>query len=105
MPPRSLRIAVVPGDGIGVEVIAEAVKSLTAVADAAGKEARLTPFDWGAERYLRTGVTLPPGCLELLQEGFDAILLGPLGAPRVPDNQHAADIPLGLRFRLELYVN
>jgi 3-isopropylmalate dehydrogenase len=105
MPPRSLRIAVVPGDGIGVEVIAEAVKALTAVADAAGRELRLTPFDWGAERYLRTGVTLPPGTLELLQEGFDAILLGAMGDPRVPDNKHAADILLGLRFKLDLYVN
>ncbi len=100
-----LRVAVVPGDGIGVEVIAEAVKALTAVADAAGKEVRLVPFDWGAERYLRTGVTLPPGCLELLQEGFDAILLGAMGDPRVPDNKHAADILLGLRFKLDLYVN
>jgi len=51
----NLRVAVVPGDGIGVEVIAEAVKALTAVADTAGKEIRLTPFDWGAERYLKTG--------------------------------------------------
>ena len=101
----SLRIAVVPGDGIGVEVIAEAVKALTAVADASGREVRLTPFDWGAERYLRTGVTLPPGSLELLQEGFDAILLGAMGDPRVPDNKHAADILLGLRFKLDLYVN
>jgi len=100
-----LRIAVVPGDGIGVEVIAEAVKALTGVADAAGKEVRLTPFDWGAERYLQSGVTLPPGSLELLQEGFDAILLGAMGDPRVPDNRHAADILLGLRFKLDLYVN
>jgi len=105
MPGASLRIAVVPGDGIGVEVIAEAVKALTAVADASGREVRLTPFDWGAERYLRTGVTLPPGSLELLQEGFDAILLGAMGDPRVPDNRHAADILLGLRFKLDLYVN
>jgi 3-isopropylmalate dehydrogenase len=100
-----LRIAVVPGDGIGVEVIAEAVKALTAVTDAAGKEIRLTPFDWGAERYLQSGVTLPPGSLELLQEGFDAVLLGAMGDPRVPDNKHAADILLGLRFKLDLYVN
>ena len=100
-----LRVAVVPGDGIGVEVVAEAVKALTAVADAAGREIRLTPFDWGAERYLRTGVTLPPGSVELLSEGFDAILLGAMGDPRVPDNRHAADILLGLRFKLDLYVN
>jgi 3-isopropylmalate dehydrogenase len=101
----SLRVAVVPGDGIGVEVIAEAVRALTAVADAAGKQVRLTPFDWGAERYLKTGVSLPPGSLELLQEGFEAILLGAMGDPRVPDNRHAADILLGLRFKLDLYVN
>jgi 3-isopropylmalate dehydrogenase len=100
-----LRVAVVPGDGIGVEVIAEAVKVVTAVADAAGKDIRLTPFEWGAEAYLRTGVALPAGSLELLQEGFDAILLGAMGDPRVSDNKHALDILLGLRFDLDLYVN
>lgn len=101
----ALRVAVVPGDGIGVEVVAEALKALTAVADAAGKEIRLTPFDWGAERYLKTGVSLPPGALAMLQNGFDAILLGAMGDPRVPDNRHAVDILLGLRFELDLYVN
>jgi len=100
-----LRVAVVPGDGIGVEVIAEAVKALHAVADASGKEVRLTPFDWGADRYLSTGVSLPPGSLGLLQNEFDAILLGALGDPRVKDNKHAVDILLGLRFDLDLYVN
>jgi 3-isopropylmalate dehydrogenase len=100
-----LHIAVVPGDGIGVEVIAEAVKALSAVAEAAGKSLRMTPFDWGAERYLKSGVTLPPGSIKMLQEGFDAILLGAMGDPRVPDNRHAADILLGLRFKLDLYVN
>jgi 3-isopropylmalate dehydrogenase len=99
------RVAVVPGDGIGVEVIAEAVRSLSAVADAAGKELRLTPFDWGAERYLRTGVSLPAGALDMLGRDFDAILLGAMGDPRVPDNRHAVDILLGLRFELDLYVN
>jgi len=100
-----LRIAVVPGDGIGVEVIAEAVKALQAVAGAAGRAIRTTRFDWGAERYLTTGVTLPPDALEMLQAEFDAILLGAMGDPRVPDNRHAADILLGMRFRLDLYVN
>jgi 3-isopropylmalate dehydrogenase len=100
-----LHIAVVPGDGIGVEVIAEAVKALSAVADAAGKNLRMTPFDWGAERYLKSGVTLPPGSVKMLEEGFDAILMGAMGDPRVPDNRHAADILLGLRFKLDLYVN
>jgi 3-isopropylmalate dehydrogenase len=100
-----IRIAVVPGDGIGVEVIAEAVKALQAVAGAAGRTIRTTHFDWGAERYLTTGVTLPPDALEMLPAEFDAILLGAMGDPRVPDNRHAADILLGMRFRLDLYVN
>jgi 3-isopropylmalate dehydrogenase len=101
----ALRIAVIPGDGIGVEVIAEAERVLRAAADAAGKTLHLTAFDWGAERYLKTGVSLPEGALAQLQEQFDAILLGAMGDPRVPDNRHAVDILLGLRFKLDLYVN
>jgi 3-isopropylmalate dehydrogenase len=100
-----LRIAVVPGDGIGVEVIAEAVKALGAAAGASGRTIATTPFEWGAEHYLKTGVTLPEGALATLQDGFDAILLGAMGDPRVPDNRHAADILLGMRFKLDLYVN
>ena len=102
---RELHLALVPGDGIGVEVIAEAVKVLSAVADAAGDVVHMTPFDWGADRYLRTGETLPPGALEHLAGSFDAILLGAMGDPRVADNRHAVEILLGLRFRLDLYVN
>jgi len=88
-----------------VDVTAEAVKALTAAADAAGRSVRMTPFDWGAERYLRTGETLPEGALKMLQQEFDAILLGAMGDPRVPDNRHAGEILLGLRFKLDLYVN
>lgn len=102
---RSIRVALIPGDGIGVEVIAEAVKVLSAVADVGGDEIQMTPFDWGAERYLRTRDALPAGSLEHLAKNFDAVLLGALGDPRVPDNRHAIDILLGLRFRLDLYVN
>jgi 3-isopropylmalate dehydrogenase len=102
---RALRIAVVPGDGIGVDVIAEAVKVLRAVAATSGAELKMTSYDWGADRYLKTGVTLPPDALRELQDNYDAILLGAMGDPRVPDNKHAADILLGLRFRLDLYVN
>jgi 3-isopropylmalate dehydrogenase len=100
-----LRIAVVPGDGIGIDVTAEAVKALAAAAESAGLGIRTTSFDWGAERYLKTGVSLPPDALRMLQDGFDAILLGAMGDPRVPDNRHAADILLGMRFKLDLYVN
>src|SRR5208282_5810995 len=62
-------------------------------------------FNWGADKYLREGVSLPEGAVEMLRDEFDAILFGALGDPRVPSNQHAADILLGLRFKLDLYVN
>lgn len=99
------RIAVIPGDGIGKEVIPEAVKVLKAAAAAGGHEVALTEFDWGADRYLRDGTTLPADAVEMFQKDFDAILLGAMGDPRVTSNQHAADILLGLRFKLDLYVN
>jgi 3-isopropylmalate dehydrogenase len=99
------RIAVIPGDGIGKEVIPEAVKVLNAVTAASGKKLSLQEFDWGADRYLRDGTTLPADAVEMFHRDFDAILLGAMGDPRVPTNVHAADILLGLRFKLDLYVN
>ncbi len=99
------RIAIIPGDGIGKEVIPAAVKVLKAAAAAGGKEAQLTDFDWGADRYLRDGTTLPADAVEMFHRDFDAILMGAMGDPRVPSNIHAADILLGLRFKLDLYVN
>src|SRR3984885_6677030 len=99
------RIAIIPGDGIGPEVTAEAVKILNAAVRKSGKKLALTNFDWGADRYLRDGTTLPPDAPEMFRRNYDAILFGALGDPRVPSNQHAADILLGLRFKLDLYVN
>jgi 3-isopropylmalate dehydrogenase len=98
------RIAVIPGDGIGIDVTREAVRALETVSGWSGAGLRLDSFDYGAERYLRTGETLPAGAMERLAE-YDAILLGALGDPRIPDMKHAADILLGLRFGLDLYVN
>jgi 3-isopropylmalate dehydrogenase len=103
--PAIKRIAVIPGDGIGKEVIPEAVKVLKAVTAASGKKLLLTELDWGADRYLRDGTTLPADAVEMFHRDFDAILLGAMGDPRVPTNVHAADILLGLRFKLDLYVN
>jgi len=94
----SKRIAVIPGDGIGKEVIPEAVKVLRAAAAAGGREVALKEFDWGADRYLRDGTTLPKDAVEIFHRDFDAILFGAMGDPRVPTNVHAADILLGLRF-------
>jgi 3-isopropylmalate dehydrogenase len=102
---ESARIAVIPGDGIGKEVIPEAVKVLRAALAPAKRRMEFVEFDWGADKYLREGVTLPAGAVEMLRDEFDAILFGALGDPRVPSNQHAADILLGLRFKLDLYVN
>jgi 3-isopropylmalate dehydrogenase len=99
------RIAVIPGDGIGTEVTPQAVKVLKAVAATSNRPFEFVEFDWNADKYLREGVTLPPGAIEMLRDEFDAILFGALGDPRVPSNQHAADILLGLRFKLDLYVN
>jgi 3-isopropylmalate dehydrogenase len=99
-----MRIAVIPGDGIGVEVTAEAVKVLRAVADMFGSPLDLESLPWGAEHYLATGVTVPPNGYAWLSE-FDAVFIGALGDPRVPDNRHARDILLGTRFQLDLYAN
>ncbi|MFL6284420.1 MAG: 3-isopropylmalate dehydrogenase [Pyrinomonadaceae bacterium] len=99
------RIAVVPGDGIGPEVIKEAVSVLERVRETHGVELELKHFDWGADKFLSEGVTLPEGALEMLSSEFDAILSGAFGDPRVPSNQHAEDILLGMRRGLDLYIN
>jgi 3-isopropylmalate dehydrogenase len=99
------RIAVIPGDGIGPEVTREAVKVLKAATSGNRSQLEFTEFDWGAERYLRDGTTLPQEAVAMLRRDFDAILFGAVGDPRVPTNKHAADILLGLRAKLDLYVN
>lgn len=99
------KIAVIPGDGIGPEVVREAVRILERVRETHGIEMELTHFDWGAEKFLREGVSLPPGALEMLSNEFNAILAGAFGDPRVPTNQHAEDILLGMRRGLDLYIN
>jgi 3-isopropylmalate dehydrogenase len=95
------RIAVIPGDGVGKEVIPEAVK----VVRASGAGAEFTEFDWGADRYLRDGTTIPTDGFAMLGRDFDAILVGALGDPRVPSNLHAKEILLGMRFKMDLYAN
>src|SRR5271157_3427003 len=99
------RIAVIPGDGIGREVTPVAVQVIKAATAKRNRPLELVEFDWGADKYLRENVSLPEGAVEMLRDEFDAILFGALGDPRIPSNQHAADILLGLRFKLDLYVN
>ncbi|MGC8627086.1 MAG: 3-isopropylmalate dehydrogenase [Acidimicrobiales bacterium] len=96
----SHRIAVIPGDGIGPEVINEALK----VARAAGADLETTSYDLGAQRYLATGEVLPDAVLGELR-GFDAILLGAVGSPEVPPGVLERGLLLRLRFELDLYVN
>jgi 3-isopropylmalate dehydrogenase len=99
------RIAVIPGDGIGPEVLREAVRVLHHLQQTRGLEVEPVDFDWGAEKYLRDGVTLPEGALEMLSNEFHAILAGAFGDPRIPTNKHAEDILLGMRRGLDLYIN
>jgi 3-isopropylmalate dehydrogenase len=100
-----MRIAVIPGDGIGVETTAEAIKAIQTVGHVFGRQFDLEMLPWGAEYFLKTGVTIPPDGYAMLRDQFDAIFIGALGDPRVPDNRHARDILLGTRFELDLYVN
>jgi 3-isopropylmalate dehydrogenase len=95
------RIAIIPGDGIGKEVIPEAVKVMAA----AGADIETAHLDWGADRYLADGVTVPRGGFATLERDFDAILVGAFGDPRVPTNIHAKEILLGMRFQMDLYAN
>src|SRR6202521_5053087 len=95
------RIAVIAGDGIGKEVIPQAIKVIEAV----GAAVELTSFDWGADRYLADRVTVPTDGFATLARDFDAILVGAFGDPRVPTNIHAKEILLGMRSRMDLYAN
>jgi 3-isopropylmalate dehydrogenase len=100
-----MRIAVIPGDGIGIDVTAEAVKVIRAAGETFGRTFDLNILPYGADHYLATGVSLPPGGHAMLRDNFDAIFIGALGDPRIPDMRHARDILLGTRFELDLYVN
>jgi len=99
------RVALIPGDGIGPEVTRQAERVLRRVAEDAGIPLDLVEWDLGAERYLRTGVAITEDDFAELERGYDAVLMGALGDPRVPDGAHMRPILLGLRFRFDLYVN
>jgi 3-isopropylmalate dehydrogenase len=100
-----MRLAMIPGDGIGVDVTAEAVRVLRAIEQRFGRQFEIETLPWSADYFLKTGVTIPPDGYAMLRDRFDAIFIGALGDPRVPDNRHARDILLGTRFELDLFVN
>jgi 3-isopropylmalate dehydrogenase len=99
------QIAVIAGDGIGPEVVEAAIPVLDRAAAAHGFSAHWERLPYGAEHYLATGETLPEHAFTYLRDDVDAMLLGAVGDPRVPGNEHARDILLGLRFRLDLFIN
>ena len=99
------RIAVVPGDGIGVEVIREASELLELLNRRRNLDLKLWQLDLGAERYLRDKTTMPREVFDEIRDTCGAVLLGALGDPRVPDLAHARDILFGFRFGLDLYAN
>ncbi len=101
---KNYRIAVIPGDGTGPEVLMEALKALDAASQKTGFTTEKVHFDLGGERYLRTGEILPEGTLDELRK-FDAILLGAIGHPDVTPGILEKGLLLELRFKLDQYVN
>jgi 3-isopropylmalate dehydrogenase len=101
---KTYQIAIIPGDGTGPEVAAEAGKALNAVADKESFQLELTTFDLGGNRYLKTGEILPPEILEELKN-FDSILLGAIGHPEVQPGILEKGLLLEMRFQLDQYIN
>jgi 3-isopropylmalate dehydrogenase len=104
MDPRR-RIAVVPGDGIGPEVIDQGLQLLKSIDAMLKLNLQFDLKDWGAEKWIKEKVGLPHGALEDLRANYDAIYFGALGDPRIPDMAHGREILLGMRFGLDLYAN
>lgn len=102
--PTTLNLALIPGDGIGTEVVAEAMKVLAAIAPAADLDVRTTEYDLGARRYNATGELLTPAMVEELRT-YDAIMLGAIGHPSVPSGVLERGVLLPLRFELDHHVN
>lgn len=102
---KSFKVAVIAGDGIGPEVVEAAIPILDLAAKKHGVALYWERLPYSAEHYLKTKETLPDDAFRHLRDDVDAIFLGALGDPRVPGNEHARDILLGLRFKLDLYVN
>src|ERR1700684_110270 len=102
---KRMLIAILPGDGIGPEVIAQATRVLEVYRDERGLPLDLWHLDLGADRYLKDGTTYPQEVEARIRDEASAVLLGALGDPRVPGLEHARDILFGMRFGLDLYAN
>ena len=101
---KAYKFAVIPGDGTGPEVIRGGVKVLDAASERFGFKLNYHYFDWGGDRYLKTGETIPEGGIEELKK-HDAIYLGAIGHPDVPPGILEKEILLRIRFELDQYIN
>ncbi|MFA6714493.1 MAG: isocitrate/isopropylmalate family dehydrogenase, partial [Victivallaceae bacterium] len=101
---KTYKIAVLPGDGTGPEVVAEGLKVLNAAAKKFGFAVETKKFDWGGDRYLATGNVIPDDAAETLKQ-FDAVYLGAIGHPKVKPGILEKGILLKLRFELDQYIN
>src|SRR5206468_4156336 len=97
--------SVIQGDFSGTVMISQGMRILERVYNARLLGLEFVQFGWSADEYLRTGISMPPGAMDDLRNHYAAIYLGAFGDPRIPDMKHAADILLGMRFQLDLYVN
>ena len=102
---RKYRIALIPGDGTGPEVVAEGVKALNAISKKFDIEFQFNDLGLGGERYLKDGTLIPDGLIDELKENYDAIYLGAIGHPEVKPGILERGILLRLRFDLDLYIN
>ncbi len=102
---KKYRIALIPGDGTGPEVIAEGVKALNAISKKFDIQFQFNDLGLGGDRYLRDGTLIPDGLIEDLKENYDAIYLGAIGHPEVKPGILERGILLRLRFELDLYIN
>jgi tartrate dehydrogenase/decarboxylase / D-malate dehydrogenase len=102
--PRTLKLAVIGGDGIGPEVVEAALPAIVDAASADDAEVEITELDWGGDRLLRTGSAMPEDGVELIRR-HDAVLLGAVGHPELPPDVSVWSLVLPLRRALDLYVN
>ena len=104
---RHYNVAVMPADGIGLEVMTEGLAALKALAELdGGLKFETQDYDWGSERYLRQGAMMPPDALKILETGgFNAILVGPVGDPRIPDHISLWGMLLPIRQGFDQYIN
>ncbi len=103
---KTVRLAVIPGDGIGPEVVAATVPTLPGRAGVAeGHRLDVTEPDWGGERFLREGAAMPADAADLVKQAPDAVLFSAVGRPDVPEHELIWGLIIGLRQQLDLAVN